>query len=115
MPARTVTGGANVSEADWTLRQQFSPPYHFPSRGDGNWRATGKTIAENRRSDELLTHLLSEATTMQRITTLALAGLMSAALLSTGCQTNKDRVTSSSSSGTSATRTTSGYGADDKK
>ena len=50
---------------------------------------------------------------MQRIATFALAGLFSAALLSTGCQNERD----TSGSGTRTTNresTTSGYGADDK-
>lgn len=50
---------------------------------------------------------------MQRFATFALAGAFSAALLSAGCQTDRD---TSSSSRTSTTRSSSssGYGADDK-
>ena len=57
---------------------------------------------------------------MRRTTTLALAGLFSAALLSTGCQMDRDSDTGTRDTGTSSRTTTSrttsssGYGADDK-
>ena len=53
---------------------------------------------------------------MHRTTTLALAGLFSAAFLASGCQTDHDTDTTTHSTHTSTTRSssTSGYGADDK-